>query len=415
MIQFRQVHFSVGRFALTDVSLHVKPGEYFVLLGPTGSGKTMLVECLCGLCRIDSGEILIDGTDVTHQEPRRRGIGYLPQDYALFSHKTVRDNIGFGLNHSWKRGSKNSKKGTGTICAKHPSGRAGKLYLSPFSIRQRVDQLMKQLGLTHLADRLPAKLSGGEKQRVALARALAIRPRVLVLDEPVSALDEQTRDGLCRQLKELQQSTQVTAVHICHNFAEMLAVADRVAIIRQGRILQVGTPQQLLQRPATAEVARFVQAGNLFSARAQILEKGPTDQPRQGRWTRLACADNIEFLASPSDAANPGTDPPLPPLPKGDVLVMVRPENIELTSASSFSNSAPSSSNTAPPPGTTLLQGRIRHVVDCGPVVQVTVACGAQTELLVSLGKKEFHKQRVGVGDEVHLSVSPEDVHVMQQ
>lgn len=364
MIHIRQLNFSVGSFALGDVSLHVEAGEYFVLLGPTGSGKTLLVECLCGLNRIDSGRIWIGEAGVTHDvtrlEPYRRGVGYLPQDYALFPHQTVRQNVAFGLK-----------------TRRLPSA----------SIRRRVDQLIDLLGLGHLADRLPGKLSGGEKQRAALARALAIRPRVLALDEPVSALDEQTRDQLCRQLKQLQRSTQTTTIHVCHNFVEMLAVADRVGIIEKGRILQVGTPQEILDRPYSARVAQFVQAGNLLSARAEP----------DGEWLRLACAGGIELRAPRPNSA----------CPSGDVVVMVRPENVRL--------GATGSKDHALPPGTTILEGSIGDVVDLGPVVKVSLACGAGMELLVLQGKKEYGDCRFGVGDRVQLAVSAEDVHVMQQ
>jgi ABC-type Fe3+/spermidine/putrescine transport system ATPase subunit len=360
MIHIQQLNFSVGGFALGDVCLHVGPGEYFVLLGPTGSGKTLLVECLCGLNRLDSGRIHIGGTDVTHLEPRSRGVGYLPQDYALFPHLTVRRNIRFGLN---SRG------------------------LPPASIRQRVDQLMEQLGLAHLADRLPGKLSGGEKQRVALARALAIRPRVLLLDEPVSALDEQTRDNLCRLLKQLQKRTQTTTLHVCHNFVEMLAVADRVGIIDQGQILQVGTPQEVLQRPNSARVAQFVQAGNLLPARARP----------DGEWLRLACAGGIELRAPRPEAG----------CPDGEVVVMVRPENIRLGAAGQAGWNMP--------PGTTILEGSISDVVDLGPVVRVSLACGPEAELLVLVGKREYNHCRAGIGERVHVAVAPEDVHVLKQ
>ena len=360
MIRIQGLNFSVGSFSLRDVSLHVARGEYFVLLGPSGSGKTLLLECLCGLNRSRSGRVLFDGTDVTHLEPRNRGVGYLPQDYALFPHQTVRQNVRFGL--------KNRR-------------------LDPKSIRQQVDRLMDQLGLVHLADRLPGRLSGGEKQRVALARALAVRPRVLLLDEPVSALDEQTRDNLCRRLRQLQKSTKTTVLHVCHNFVEMLAVADRVGIIERGRILQVGTPQEILKRPNSARVARFVQAGNLFSARAEP----------DGEWVRLACAGGMEFIAP-----RPGSR-----CPAGDVIVMVRPENIQLRSAGSESEELP--------PGTTTLEGSITDVVDLGPVVKVGLSCGPEVELLAILGKREYNNRRVASGQSVVVAVAPEDVHVMQE
>ena len=358
MIRIEHLTFSVGTFALSDVSLHVAAGEYFVLLGPTGSGKTLLAECLCGLNRIGSGQIFIRGNDVTRLEPRLRGVGYLPQDYALFPHMTVRRNIAFGLR--------------------------GRSLAAPL-LRQRVDELMERLGVGRLADRLPTKLSGGEKQRVALARALAVRPQVLLLDEPVSALDESTRDKLCRMLKQLHRDTQTTTMHVCHNFAEMLAVADRVGVIHQGRILQVGTPQEVLQRPHNTLVAQFVQAGNLFPARAH----------GEGSRVWLECAGGIELAA-----IRPETD-----CADGEVTVMVRPENIRLAFAPPQN----------PPPQTTILEGSLSDVLDLGPVVRVQVACRGGIELLVMLGKREYSDLGLALGQQVFLAIAAEDVYVMKE
>jgi len=358
MIRIENLHFAVGTFALKGLSLHVAPSEYFVLLGPSGSGKTLLAECLCGLNRIDSGRIRIGGCDVTDLEPRNRGIGYLPQDYALFPHKTVRQNISFG-----------------------PESRR----VPRPAVEKRVESLMEMVGVAHLADRFPQKLSGGEQQRVALARALAIEPQLLLLDEPVSALDEQTRDTLCRQLRGLQRQTRTTAVHICHNFAEMLTVADRVGVIYQGRILQVGTPEEIIQRPQNAIVARFVQAGNLFSARPHP----------EGEWLRLDCGGGAELRARRPDADPLGTE----------VTVMVRSENILLTSTKPEN----------PALGTAVLQGSITHTADMGPLVRVTVAYGRGVELVVSLGKREYNSGRARVGDQVYLAIAPDHVHVMTE
>ncbi|OHB66865.1 MAG: hypothetical protein A2V70_05180 [Planctomycetes bacterium RBG_13_63_9] len=358
MIRIEGLHFAVGSFALRDVCLHIAPGEYFVLLGPTGSGKTLLAECICGLNRIESGRIDIGGEDVTRWEPRRRGIGYLPQDYALFPHKTVRENIRFGL-------------------ARRGAAQA--------SLWKGIDDLIDDLGLARVADRYPRGLSGGEQQRVALARALAIGPRVLVLDEPVSALDEQTRDALCRLLNSLQRTSRTTTFHVCHNFAEMMSVASRVGVIQEGRILQVGTPQEVLQRPKSLAVARFVQAGNLFSARAR------TD----GQFALLSCPGDV-VLRAPQAASGDAA---------AEVFVMVRPENVGLASAPPE----------RVPPGTTVCEGLVSEVVDLGPIVRVTVAWGPELELLATLGRREYDSDGFGVGQRVYISVAPQAVHVMSE
>ena len=358
MIRVERLNFSVGAFALEDVSLDVAGGEYFVLLGPSGSGKTLLLECLCGLNRVDSGRIVIGNIDVTSREPRDRNVGYLPQDYALFPHMTVRNNVGFGLNSL--------------------------LTLLTGAHRERVNELMKLAGVAHLANRLPRNLSGGEKQRVALARALAIRPVALLLDEPVSALDEQTRDELCRQLKHLQRDTRTTTLHVCHNFAEMLYVADRVAVIDRGRIVQVGTPGEILERPRSLFVARFVQGGNLFSARARP----------DGQWLRLICPSGVAFRAPLSSVRF-----------DGDVTVMVRPENVHIQTDRTGNM----------PSGSTFLQGSVSHLADVGPLVRVTVACSGESEFLVSLSKREYNDLSITIGGPVHLAVAPEDVHVMEK
>lgn len=389
MIRIERLHFSVGNFALDDVSLHVRPGEYFVILGPSGAGKTLLLECLCGLNRVNSGRITIGGVDVTRLEPRNRGIGYLPQDYALFPDRTVAWNIVYGLQSDrafYGRMLAGFFISVPRFCVRavtklvrHFSGTP-----STESIPPQAAQLLEMIRARQLAHRLPDNLSGGEKQRVALARALAVRPKVLLLDEPVSALDEQTRDALCSELKQLQRSTQTTTVHVCHNFAEMLAVADRVGIIYRGRILQVGTPHEILQRPRTRLVAQFVQVGNLFSARAES----------DGQWMRLVCPGQIPFRAPRPDAE----------IVNEDVTFMVRPENV-CVQTDPFEGM---------PPGSTVLEGTIRGLTDAGPLVQLMVVCNADLEMLVSMGKREYNQRRLTPGDRVYLAVAPDDVHVLE-
>ncbi len=237
MIRTEELCFRIGTFALQHLNIEVATGQYFVLLGPPGSGKTVFLECLCGLKKIDSGKIFIDGRDVTHLEPRARHIGYVPQDYALFPHLSVEQNIAFGL-----RARRYQRK----------------------DVTARVAQTADLLGIQHLMPRRIDGLSGGERQRVALARALVLRPKVLLLDEPVCALDEFTRQDICAQLLRIQRQLGLTTIHVSHNLEEAFSVADRAAILYQGAVQQDGSLDELLRRPNTEFVARFMRCENIY-------------------------------------------------------------------------------------------------------------------------------------------------------
>ena len=235
LLQVQDLRWAAGDFLLT-CSFTVYRGEYVVVLGPTGSGKTALLESICGV-RPGAGEIRVDGTDVSDSPPRKRGIGYVPQDYALFPHLSVRKNIGFAL----------------------------RLRRLPQQVRRnRVDRYGELLGITHLLDRGIRALSGGEKQRVALARALVTEPRLLLLDEPVSALDEENREAVCCELRKLPERTGVTVVHVCHSLEEARTVADRILLLRAGRIVQSGTWAELARAPADRGVVSFLRLPNIF-------------------------------------------------------------------------------------------------------------------------------------------------------
>ncbi|RLI11407.1 hypothetical protein DRO33_04125, partial [Candidatus Bathyarchaeota archaeon] len=233
MIRTENLSIDLGEFRLKNVTVEIKEGEYFVLIGPTGAGKTVFVECLAGLYKPDSGRIYLLDEDITDLPPEERGMGYVPQDYALFTHMNVYENIAYGLKER---------------------------RVPRREVKKRVEEIADLLGIGHLLHRRPSTLSGGEQQRVALARALAIRPRVLLLDEPLSALDEVTRDETIAELRRIHKETGTTVVHVCHDFDEMLALADRVGVINDGALLQVGTPLEVLWRPADEFVARFMGA-----------------------------------------------------------------------------------------------------------------------------------------------------------
>jgi len=209
VIRLEQVSVRAGSFLLRDLSLSVPAGAYAVLMGRTGSGKTTLLEAICGLRAVSAGRILLAGTDVTALPPAERGVGFVPQDGALFRHLTVREHLEFAL-----------------VIRRWPRER----------IATRVAELAGWLGLNALLDRRPAGLSGGETQRVALGRALSFQPRILCLDEPLSALDDESRAGICTVLEDVCAHTGVTALHITHNLAEAERLADCLLLLKDGRL-----------------------------------------------------------------------------------------------------------------------------------------------------------------------------------
>lgn len=225
--------------ALDDVSLEVAPGEFLALLGPSGSGKTTLLRTVAGLERPDAGTVLADGRDFLAMTPRERRVGLVFQHYALFRHMRVADNVAFGLKVRPAR--------------ERPAKR---------EIAKRVDELLKLVQLEGLGKRYPAQLSGGQRQRVALARALAIEPRLLLLDEPFGALDAQVRKELRIWLRELHDLTGVTTLFVTHDQEEAMQIADRVAVLRAGRIEQVGAPKDLEAHPTSAFVFDFLGDAN---------------------------------------------------------------------------------------------------------------------------------------------------------
>jgi putative spermidine/putrescine transport system ATP-binding protein len=231
-VEFVELRRSFGAAtALDGLDLKIRPGELLALLGPSGCGKTTALRTVAGFERADSGQVLMDGEDISRIPAHRRGVGMVFQSYSLFPHLTAADNVAFGLR---MRG----------------SGKAER--------RARAAELLELVGLPQHADRFPRQLSGGQQQRIALARALALQPRVLLLDEPLSALDAQVRQNLRDEIRRLQQQLGITTLMVTHDQEEAFAMADRVAVMRSGSLEQCDAPTELYQRPATAFVAEFV-------------------------------------------------------------------------------------------------------------------------------------------------------------
>jgi molybdate/tungstate transport system ATP-binding protein len=240
MLELRGIGKRLGAFVLEDLSLEVRSGEYFVLLGPSGVGKTVLLETIAGLIPPDRGRILWDGADLTFTPPERRQFAVVYQDYDLFGHMSVERNIGYG-----------------------PAA-AG---VARAAAAERVRRMAGRLGIAHLLPRRVGALSGGEQQRVALARALVTRPRMLLLDEPLSALDTACRAQLRAELKSIQRESGTTFVHVTHDQEEAMALGQRIGVMLAQRIRQTGTPAEIFHRPSDPEVARFLDMRNVLAAR----------------------------------------------------------------------------------------------------------------------------------------------------
>src|SRR5207249_2351221 len=244
-ISVKQVSKSFGSFrALEHVSLEVAGGSLVALLGPSGSGKTTLLRIIAGLEVPDAGTVLYQDEDVTEAAVKDRNVGFVFQHYALFRHMSVFENVAFGLRVRPRR--------------VRPPER---------EVRERVMELLTLVQLDVLADRLPAQLSGGQRQRVALARALAVKPKVLLLDEPFGALDAKVRKELRRWLRRLHDEVHVTSVFVTHDQEEAMEVADRVVVMNEGRIEQEGTPAEVYEAPATPFVYSFLGDVSLFHGR----------------------------------------------------------------------------------------------------------------------------------------------------
>jgi ABC-type Fe3+/spermidine/putrescine transport system ATPase subunit len=223
--------------AVERVSFEIAEGALLTLLGPSGSGKTTTLMMIAGFVEPDGGNIEISGRDMTHLQPNRRGLGVVFQSYALFPHKSVFENVAFPLEI---RGRPRAE------------------------VEQRVERMLGRAGLGALRDRSTAQLSGGQKQRVALARALVFEPPVLLMDEPLGALDKKLREHMQQEIKSLQSSLGVTAIHVTHDQEEALAMSDHIGVMNDGRLLQIGTPAELYDEPATRFVAEFLGGVNLL-------------------------------------------------------------------------------------------------------------------------------------------------------
>jgi molybdate transport system ATP-binding protein len=346
-VQVRDLWVDLGEFHLQGVALDVAPGEYMVVLGPTGAGKTVLLETIAGLYSPRQGQVLMEGRDVTTVPPERRGIGFVYQDYVLFPHLSVADNIGFGL----------------------------KLRRQPRAlIQQRVSDMARLLSIDHLLHRDPNTLSGGEQQRAVLARALVVEPRLLLLDEPLSALDPATREDLQRELARLHRALGTTTIHVTHDFEEAVALGDRIAVLNAGRIVQVGSPEAIFRKPASEFVARFVGVRNILQGDLQPGKDG----------YQLLTLDLVQ-IAVVTELT-------------GRVHASIRPEDIFV-----FQEPLRSSVRNT-------FRGRIVEIADRGTLIYVTVR--VPPDLICAITRRSLEDLELAVGQEVLIAFKASAVHI---
>ncbi|MDQ6435793.1 ABC transporter ATP-binding protein [Mesorhizobium sp. LHD-90] len=339
-----------GRIAaVDDVSLAIRENEFFALLGPSGCGKTTLLRMLAGFETPSAGKILLDGKDISAVPPNRRPVNLMFQSYALFPHMTVRANISYGLEME---------------------------RLPAEKIRARVDEIMATTQLSQLADRKPEQLSGGQKQRVALARALVKRPRLLLLDEPLGALDKKLRGAMQMELKRLQHEVGITFIVVTHDQEEALVMADRMAVLKDGHLLQCDTPHEIYERPADRFVADFIGVMNFCEGSAE----------QYG----VRAANDALIAGTLPDDLSPGSA----------AIAAVRPERVALSPTADIANR---------------VSGTVEALAYHGLDLQLHIRTAlTEKPFLVRVTADAANRRPVKAGDTVEIGWAAEDTRIFR-
>jgi ABC-type sugar transport system ATPase subunit len=347
VIELKNVYVTVADFNLQQINLSIAKGMYAVILGPTGAGKTVLLESIAGLHAVREGEVLLDGKDVTNMVPEARGVSIVYQDYTLFPHLSVEENIIFGLN------------------VRH---------VSKSKIAEELAWICGIFNIEPLLNRQPSTLSGGERQRAALARALITKPEILLLDEPLSALDAESREEMHAQLQDTHRKLNITTLHVTHDFEEAMSLADNIVVLNQGTIVQVGKPADIFYHPATNFVARFTMARNIFKGKIS----------GQVRNEKIFKTDSLEIYAvSEKNTAQ---------------YAVIRAEMVNLTTEQPVS--LPN-----------VFRGTVKSVIDKGANILITLDCPPQFECL--LPRQQFEKMLLSPGQQAYISFLPSTVHLI--
>ena len=345
---YLQVHQLEKQFGSTpvlrEVTFDIAEGEFVCFLGPSGCGKTTLLMCLAGLEHANAGEIFKQGASIGHLPPSRRDVGIVFQSYALFPNLTVFDNVAFGL-----------------VSQRQPHAQ----------VQKTVRELIALLSLQGHETKFPSQLSGGQQQRVALARSLALSPSLLLLDEPLSALDAQVRVRLRTELRELQLRLGLTTIMVTHDQEEAQSLADRIILMNEGRIEQIGTPWEIYNQPCNAFVADFIGTSNLYNGIAQL---GGID---------------VDGVFIPCLITAPSSD--------RNFRILIRPEDVEL----SYERSAKS-----------IVSGIVHQVEHLGAVVRAHLLAGERTRWIADVAKKDYAQRRFVVGSTMWIGVNADDVKV---
>jgi spermidine/putrescine transport system ATP-binding protein len=355
MVEIRAVTKRFDKFvAVSDINLQIKAGEFITLLGPSGCGKTTLLRMISGFETPTQGAILLEGEDVTHFPPYRRDVNQVFQSYALFPHMTVRENIGFGLRMK----------------------KVGKTEAD-----ERVRAVIEMVSLGGMEERKPGQLSGGQRQRVALARAIVCRPKVLLLDEPLSALDAKLRHAMQLELKRLQQKLGITFVFVTHDQEEALTMSDRIAVINKGRIEQLGDAAQIYHQPKTKFVANFIGQANIVEA--EILSRDG-DRAKVRLRGDIELSVNAQYLSA--DAAK--------------ALISIRPEKIHLQRVRQPDN---------------CFEATVEEEVFKGATAQLLLKTASGLELSAMVANESSTQESVRKGDKVFCHLHVDDIVVVQE